>query len=107
MRSNWWKLFGVLVSWCVFSCSVEDNIAPLMEEAGYIDLSKEPKNVRELLETGLSLLRIETIDQVEPTCDTILPPVGSIGRGITNTVKVPAMSGTCPMPLLWDVLTWL
>ena len=42
-----------------------------------------------VLETGLPLVIIKTINQEEPTCDYVSPPPGSWGAGITNTTKVP------------------
>ena len=38
---------------------------------------------------GLPVLMVETIDGVEPTCDYVACPPGSIGGGITNATKVP------------------
>lgn len=40
-------------------------------------------------ETGLKTIVIETIDNEEPTCETIKAPAGSWGEGITNVNKVP------------------
>lgn len=42
----------------------------------------------ELLETGLPLLVIETINCEEPTCDYVTHPEGAMGEGITNRTKV-------------------
>jgi hypothetical protein len=44
---------------------------------------------RYLVDTGLPLLKIETINHEEPTCDYVSPPPGCWGSGITNTTKVP------------------
>ena len=42
-----------------------------------------------LLSTGLPLVSITTVDEEEPTCDSICAPEGSIGQSITNATKVP------------------
>lgn len=60
-----------------------------LKMAQEIDVSKVPDFLRNLLETGLTLLNIETVNHITPTCDYVSPPEGSMGRGITNTVKVP------------------
>lgn len=44
----------------------------------------------ELLATGLTLVQIETVDGVEPTCDMVQAPEGCWGTGTTNKTKVPA-----------------
>lgn len=43
----------------------------------------------ELKETGLKTIIVETIDDEEPTCESIEHPAGSWGVGITNVNKVP------------------
>lgn len=44
---------------------------------------------QELLRMDIPLLEIQTVDNIEPTCDQILPPPGCWGAGITNATKVP------------------
>lgn len=44
---------------------------------------------KSLLDTGLPLVNIETINHETPTCDYVSPPFGCWGAGITNTTKVP------------------
>lgn len=44
---------------------------------------------RAIMETGLKTIVVETIDQEEPTCESIEAPPGSWGVGITNVNKVP------------------
>lgn len=45
--------------------------------------------LKQYSELGLPVLEIVTEDDVEPTCDTILPPADAIGHGITNATKIP------------------
>ena len=47
------------------------------------------EKVRELLNTGLTLVQIKTVDGEEPTCDYVSPPPGCAGAGIKNATKVP------------------
>ena len=47
------------------------------------------KKVRELLNTGLTLVQIKTVDGEEPACDYVSPPAGCAGAGIKNATKVP------------------
>lgn len=42
-----------------------------------------------LLEIGLPLVVINTVDSEEPTCDYVSHPDMCVGEGITNTTKVP------------------
>lgn len=44
---------------------------------------------QKLLDTGLTLLKIETVNGEEPTCDYVSPPPGGDGRSIKNATKVP------------------
>lgn len=43
----------------------------------------------QIIECGLPVLMVSTIDEVEPTCDLITAPPGENGVTITNAVKVP------------------
>lgn len=47
-------------------------------------------SIEELLNTGLPLVQIETVDGVLPTCDFVSAPEGCWGSGITNKTKVPS-----------------
>ena len=44
---------------------------------------------RMLLDLGLSLVQIETVNQEEPTCDYVSPPDSCWGASIKNATKVP------------------
>ena len=48
-----------------------------------------PADVASILNLGLPVLDIETVDNEEPTCDYVSHPSGSFGSGITNATKVP------------------
>lgn len=60
-----------------------------LKMAQLLDTSQESDVVKTMLNTGLTLLDIETNNHVSPTCDYVFPPDGAMGRGITNTTKVP------------------
>ena len=44
---------------------------------------------QQLIETGLALVVIETVDSEEPTFETVVAPPGSNGQSIKNATKVP------------------
>ncbi len=54
---------------------------------------------RTLLDTGLTLVKIETQDNEEPACEYVYPPEGCWGAGIKNATKVSGkmviMKDTC------------
>ncbi len=58
---------------------------PLYAVCQTTDFSKE-----ELLDTGLPLVTVTTVDGVLPTCDYVEAPEGCWGSSITNKTKVPS-----------------
>ena len=55
---------------------------------GIINAITEEEQLQ-LIETGLPLVVIETIDSEEPTFETVVAPPGSNGQSIKNATKVP------------------
>lgn len=53
-----------------------------------VPIKSEGVSQKELQDTGLMLLIINTEGQMNPTCECIEAPEGSIGRGITNNEEV-------------------
>ena len=47
------------------------------------------KSLSEIIDCGLPVLYIETVDGEEPTCDYVSAPPGCMGFSITNATKVP------------------
>ena len=54
---------------------------------------------RKLLDTGLTLMEIETTDSIWPTCEMVYPPEGMLGLSIKNasivTGKITLMKDSC------------
>ena len=46
-------------------------------------------SIENISQIGLPVVNIITVDGVEPTCDYVTHPEGSMGEGITNNKKVP------------------
>jgi len=67
------------------------------EDGGFFSFSSSGFNIKytydekikKLLNTGLTLVQIETVNGEEPTCDYVSPPAGCAGAGIKNATKVP------------------
>lgn len=80
-------LFVVLASGCSEPESAPPYVYPepdvVTESNDYDSLTLS------LLDTGLPLVVINTINNEEPTCEYVSPPEGCWGAGITNATKVP------------------
>ncbi len=63
-------------------------------------LTAQTPSPQQLLQCGLPLLEVTTVDGEEPSCDYVSPPDGMGGRTIDNATKVPGrlrkwVDGTC------------
>ena len=80
------KIIPLLIFCCCTACEIigQDNPVIIIDP-----INEETDTLKMLLNTGLTLLCIETVDGEQPTCVYVSPPYGSIGRGISNANKVP------------------
>ena len=54
-----------------------------------VSANRDDAIFEQTLGLGLPVVKIVTVDGEEPTAETIYPPEGSLGIGITNATKVP------------------
>lgn len=55
----------------------------------WVPTSNMPVIRNSIFRMGLPVFDIHTVDSIEPTCDYVKAPAGSMGGGITNATKVP------------------
>ncbi len=54
-----------------------------------INVFSDDVDIQDVIDAGLPVLYVETVDGEEPTFDKVTHPEGMMGEGITNATKVP------------------
>ena len=79
------KLFMLI---CIIVTGISASRAAI-DTSSPITVGDSVMTLGDFISTGLPVLRVQTVNSEEPTCDYVEAPAGCMGRSITNATKVP------------------